>query len=123
MKDHYSHAATILPVNDVKKSMNYYRDVLGFDITFEWGDPVDYAVLRAGAVSLHLSKRSDNRSPNEHHIAIMIFVERIDQLYEVVKSKSATIKNEIGDREYHMRDFDIVDPDGYIISFGQGISH
>ena len=103
--------------------MAFYRDALGFDITFEWGNPVDYAVLKAGNVSIHLSKKTDDRPASTEHVAIMIFVERIDELYETLKRKSVTIKSKIGDREYHMRDFDIADPDGYILSFGQEIGH
>ena len=30
-------AATVLVVTDMAKSMAYYRDVLGFEVTFEYG--------------------------------------------------------------------------------------
>ena len=117
-----SHAATILPVLDVMASATYYRDKLGFDITFTWGKPVDYAVLnREEAVSIHFSKRSEDTPVPKKHIAIYVFTHDVDQLYEEFQTKGARISTPIGDREYGMRDFDVEDPDGYLLSFGQNM--
>ncbi len=121
MKEHYSHAATILPVRDVQRSLAFYQDKLGFENTFKWGDPVDYAVMKAGNVSIHLTQSDKDFRPNSQHIAVMIFVSRIDELYKALRSEGVNITSEIGDRDYAMRDFDIADPDGHLLSFGQGI--
>jgi catechol 2,3-dioxygenase-like lactoylglutathione lyase family enzyme len=40
-------AATVFVVANIAKSTEHYRDVLGFTVTFEWGDPT----------SLHLNKK------------------------------------------------------------------
>jgi hypothetical protein len=54
--------------------------------------------------------------------SIFIFMQNVDELWEKVKDK-ATIKSVIEDREYLMRDFSILDNNGYEIVFGQDISH
>lgn len=117
----FSHAATILAVKDIEKSMNFYEQKLGFEITFKWNSPTDYAVLKRGEVSLHLSKRTEDASPISNHIALYIFVHDIDAVYQELQEKRVKINTLIGTREYAMRDFDIKDPDGYLISFGMGV--
>ena len=41
-------------VRDIRASLAYYRDKLGFDIAFEYGDPIAYAGVCSGKVTLHL---------------------------------------------------------------------
>ena len=46
-------AATLFVVNDVMKSIAYYRDVLGFDVVFTYGEPVFYGGVQRGDVTIH----------------------------------------------------------------------
>jgi hypothetical protein len=48
-------------------------------------------------------------------------MENVDEFWEQVKNK-ATIKSSIADRQYLMRDFSIIDNNGYELVFGQDIS-
>ena len=54
--------------------------------------------------------------------SIFIFMENVDELWNRVKDK-AVIKAPIEDRAYLMRDFSILDNNGYEIVFGQDISN
>ena len=36
-------STTVLTVSDIAASLAYYRDKLGFDIAFEYGNPTSYA--------------------------------------------------------------------------------
>lgn len=53
--------------------------------------------------------------------SIYIVTNDVDQLWESVKDRAA-IKDSINNREYLMRDFSILDNNGYEIVFGQDIS-
>ena len=53
--------------------------------------------------------------------SIFIFMQNVDELWDKVKDK-VTIRSAIEDREYLMRDFSILDNNGYEIVFGQDIS-
>lgn len=117
----FSHAATIFPVDDVKGTAEYYRDRLGFKITFEWEDPPSYIVTKRGeSVSIHFVKNDDEYKPSSKHCALYIFVEDVDQLYKEYQQSGANITNPIATRDYTMRDFDITDPNGFILTFGRG---
>ncbi|MEM6359156.1 MAG: VOC family protein [Bacteroidota bacterium] len=122
MKEFISHSATIFPVENPLASAQYYEDKLGFQITFQWENPPTYIVTKLGDnVSIHFVNQEDDRKPSKTHVAMTIFTHDIDKVYEQLKKKGVEIINPIDNRDYHMRDFDIRDPDGYILSFGQGI--
>lgn len=52
--------------------------------------------------------------------SIFIYTKNVDELWESVKDK-ATIKDPIANRSYQMRDFSILDNNGYELVFGQDI--
>jgi catechol 2,3-dioxygenase-like lactoylglutathione lyase family enzyme len=54
-------AATIVPVRDVGKSVAYYRDVLGFHVEFQYGEPTSYAGLERGSALIHLQAAADTK--------------------------------------------------------------
>lgn len=122
MKKLFSHSSPIFPVSDPSETARYYRDVLGFDIVFEWGDPPTYVVVnRDQAVGIHLIEKDDDFKPSSAHTSLFIFVHDVDAVYEEYQKSGAHITNPIGDRDYGMRDFDVTDPNGYILAFGRGI--
>lgn len=47
-------SAAVFTVRDISASRDHYRDVLGFDITFEWGTPLHYVCMCRDEVQLHL---------------------------------------------------------------------
>jgi catechol 2,3-dioxygenase-like lactoylglutathione lyase family enzyme len=54
--------------------------------------------------------------------SLFIITEHVDELWKNIQGK-ATIKSSIADREYMMRDFSILDNNGYELVFGQDISN
>jgi catechol-2,3-dioxygenase len=51
-------AATVFVVTDIAKSTEYYRDVLGFAVTFEYGTPTFDVCRCRDEVALHLLSAS-----------------------------------------------------------------
>jgi hypothetical protein len=47
-------AATQFTVRDMAASLAHYRDVLGFTVSFQYGEPAFYACLCRDEVSVHL---------------------------------------------------------------------
>jgi catechol 2,3-dioxygenase-like lactoylglutathione lyase family enzyme len=110
-------AATVFTVRDIAASTAYYRDVLGFDITFEYGKPTFYACLCRDAVALHLIAASrTERLPGNG--AICIFVNDVDKVYNELRERKARVVKEPQTYPYGMRDFDVLDPDGNQLVFG-----
>ena len=110
-------AAPVFVVNDVVKSIAHYRDVLGFDAEFLYGEPTFYAGVERDAVLIHLqAARATKRRPGQ--ASVNIFVSDVDALYEELKSRGARILKPPKDYDYGMRDFDVLDLDGNHLSFG-----
>jgi uncharacterized glyoxalase superfamily protein PhnB len=110
-------SAPVFVVKNVPDAIAYYRDRLGFDESFRYGDPVFYGGVCRGDVTIHLqAANATKRQPG--HNAINIFVSDVDAIYDELKARGANLINEIGDRPYGMRDFDLHDPDGNGLCFG-----
>jgi len=110
-------AATVFVVQDVLRAVEHYRDVLGFQTGFTYGQPVFYAGVERDGVMIHLQAASETkRQPG--HGAVNVFVTDVDVLYRELKSRGARTLNEPKDYPYGMRDFDIHDLDGNQLCFG-----
>ncbi|MET4387413.1 catechol 2,3-dioxygenase-like lactoylglutathione lyase family enzyme [Bradyrhizobium sp. F1.4.3] len=112
-------SATVFVVSDIAASLAYYCDVLGFEVAFEYGQPLSYVCLCCDEVALHLlAASSTKRLPG--HGAICIFVRDVDQIHAEVAGRGARLINRPEGRDYGMRDFDVVDADGNQLTFGMG---
>jgi len=110
-------AATVLVVRDVLRSVEYFRDVLGFTVEFTYGEPTFYAGVGRDGIDIHLQAASETkRQPG--HGGVNIFVTDVDALYHELKARGARTLNEPKDYPYGMRDFDVHDLDGNHLCFG-----
>lgn len=116
----FNDATTVLTVRDVKTSLAYYRDGLGFEIAFEFGDPVFYAGLCRDKVSLHLIS-ADRTSRLPGNGAVAIFVDDADALHADLVMRGAKVQEAPADRPYGLRDFNAFDLDGNQLVFGSEI--
>jgi uncharacterized glyoxalase superfamily protein PhnB len=110
--------ATVLHVKDMPAALGYYRDTLGFTVTFSWEEPPRYVCLCLGDAAIHLNAYAPPAAPSH----VCIFCKGIDALYAQLAARGATIVVPIDDRPYGMRDFAVTDPDGHRLVFGQGLS-
>ena len=109
--------ATIFVVQDVTRSIQHYRDALGFRVEFTYGEPAFYAGVERDNVLIHLQAASDTkRQPGQG--AVYVFVTDVDALYQELTSRGANTLQAPKDYPYGMRDFEAVDLDGNQLSFG-----
>ena len=110
----------ILSVSDLAESMHFYRNVLGFDLAWSWGEPPAIAAVCRDSVEITLTRRADAKPAGAGHI--YLGVSGIDGFYASLVAAGVAIVVPIGDREYGMRDFRIADPSGNELSIGQPIA-
>ncbi len=113
--------APVFPVTDIKRSLAYYTEKLLFTVGFEWADTpeedIRYAILQSGNCELHLRYRE-----TPHPTVAYVFVDGVKDYYEAVKTRHATITGEIDDHPWEMREFEVTDPDGNRLIFGEHLS-
>ena len=107
-----SQSAAVFSVSDFSAALAFYRDVLGFTVEFEFGE---YAGVKTGEAILHLSG-GNPKPPGSGHV--YFFCDEVDDYLETIRQAGATIRRDIEDASYGMRDFEVEDPDGNILSFG-----
>lgn len=117
----FNDASVVLTVSDIARSVYHYRDLLGFSVAFEYGEPVSYAGLCRGNVTIHLAAFGiTNHAPGNGDLAV--FVEGVDAIHTELVSRGADVLGPPEDRDYGMRDFSVVDPDGNRLTFGEAIA-
>ena len=102
-----------LPLTDVAAGVTHYRDVLGFRINYQQHD---IAVMDRDNVRLLLIARS------ERHTGIgspYVYVENADALHAELQAKGANLRGEPVSRPWGLREFQVLDPEGNRITFGQ----
>lgn len=122
----------ILWTKDIEATIAFYTTILGFSGRSNFPD---FVSLSKGNVEIMFIVPQDEpgecKDPNNKDDffpktiltgSIFILMEQVDEFWSKVKDK-ATIKTAVADREYLMRDFSILDNNGYEIVFGQDISN
>jgi catechol 2,3-dioxygenase-like lactoylglutathione lyase family enzyme len=120
----------ILWTKDLPASIKFYTDVPGFSARSNFPN---FASMQKGNVEIMLvepveepedCKDPQNKEPFFEKArltgSIYITVTGVDDLWASVKDR-AVIESYIADREYRMRDFSILDNNGYEIVFGENI--
>lgn len=104
-----------LPVTDVVRAQEYYRDVLGFEIA--WLEPNECigAVLRT-PITIFFRRRERPFEAAVH----WIFVPDIDSTYEEMKSLGANIVDPLELKPWGIRQFTLDDADGNRFYFHAG---
>lgn len=115
-------AMPAITVNDIDKSVAWYRDVLGFVVSeeFRHEEKLQGAELTAGAVSFLLSQddfaRGENRPKGVGFRIYCTTVQDVDQLAANVEARGGELAQPPTDQPWGSRDFVVVDPDGFKIS-------
>ena len=101
-----------LPVADVERAQEHYRDALGFTIAWLEPDKGMGAVSR-GQIAIFLRRRTPPFEPAVH----WVFAEELDALYEELESRGARVDGPPGKKPWGLRQFTVTDRDGNVFHF------
>lgn len=107
-----------LKVDDINAAVDFYTDKLGFSLKFTWGDPLTYAGVTLGSVTIHLSKDTDYV---KGHSEVNFIIDNADAQYEFHRANGVEIVTPIEDQAYGIRDYTIRDLYGNYLGFGHYI--
>jgi lactoylglutathione lyase len=111
-----------LLVDDLGRAIAFYRDVLGFSFGPPWQG--FYAIGERDGFTVHLKCAPKNEADRTHrrqkeHLDIYADVANVSTLYEECCAKGVTIIKPLERTPWGTNDFYLVDPDGYILAFGE----
>ena len=112
-------------VNDLQKSLAWYRDVLGFAVDERWEQDGKLmgVSLTAGDVNFMIGqddwKKGRDRKKGEGFRLYCTTTQDVDALADGIKARGGKLDQEPTDQPWGSRDFSLTDPDGFKITIGK----
>jgi uncharacterized glyoxalase superfamily protein PhnB len=104
-----------LPVVDVERAQQHYRDAFGFEIA--WLEPgKDIGAVSGRDTAIFFRKREPPFEPAVH----WVFAEDIDASYQELMSSGANIVDPLERKPWGLRQFTVQDLDGNVFYFHNG---
>lgn len=120
----------ILYVNDVDKSVAFYRDVLGFSVGFVMPDDLGESVFaqltyKGTAIFLDSGSVISDAARSLLGVGLVLVLNDdegdIDGYYAQVRERGGRITEELDDRPWGDRSFSVKDPNGYTLVFSKHV--
>jgi GNAT superfamily N-acetyltransferase len=112
----------ILVVADLAETIRYYTEVLGFTASWMGGDPPDFGAASWGNVRIMFRLAPEVGAQTESG-QIWIDVDDVDALYALHLERGALIFSPIEDKPWMIREYTVLDPNGYLLRFAGQPSH
>ena len=110
-----------ISVANLRATVDYYHQQLGFKIQFEWGEPPVHAGLTFGSSTLHFNQHGEPSDPRNDRFWLYFVVENVDELYEKYQTRNVDLLDQPTDREWGMREFNVRDINGIALRFAHAL--
>jgi catechol 2,3-dioxygenase-like lactoylglutathione lyase family enzyme len=121
--------APLLVVKNVPTTLAFYRDSLGFEITFQGptDDDIFFGIVQRGRAMIMMKAIGVDPIPNytrdikQGHAPwdAYIYVPDPDALAEEFKSRGVKLFRPLGNNSDNLRGFEVQDTNGYVLYFGR----
>lgn len=118
--------AACFPVADISATITWYEEQLGFiGEPFPDREPYVFAIMRRDSIEIFLQRVQGYEKPDMYGKRpggvwdAYIRTEGVKDLYESVRDE-ATIVQPLRRQPYGILEFEIKDPNGYVLVFGEG---
>ena len=117
----FNRSSPQLPVRNLRETLEYYRDTLGF--TDEWTWPDKDGKIKDGGIrrnDLQLLFAEEPEFVNvlnnqKHRLPLMWFVDNIDEIFIEFQNRNIEIADSLKTHPYGLREFSFIDINGYYI--------
>ena len=119
--------AASLTVNDLQKSLAWYRDVVGFtvDQQYEREGRLMGVALKAGDVRILIGQddgaKGWERKKGEGFSLQIMTAQDVDEVAQRIKERGGTLESEPMDMPWGARVFRVVDPDGFKLAISSEV--
>lgn len=110
-----------LPVSNLRQSLDYYRDQLGFYDEWMFGEKD--GGIRRNEMRLLFAEDPEYTSRinnGEKRLPLLWFVNDIDAIYQEFQQRNIPIASHLQHHPYGLREFAFIDINGYYIRIAEG---
>jgi catechol 2,3-dioxygenase-like lactoylglutathione lyase family enzyme len=110
-----------LPVKDLRQTLEFYRDTLGFYDEWTFGNK-DGGIRRDDMRLLFAEDPAfvnDINNP-DHRLPLLWFVDNIDEIFSEFHDRAIQIADTLKTHPYGLREFAFIDINGYYIRVAEG---
>lgn len=116
-----------LPVKDLQKTLDYYRNTLGFEDEWTLTDKDGY--IKDGGIRRNDMRLLFEEDPEftsainneKHRLPLMWFVDNIDEIFSDFQKRNIEIASRLKTHSYGLREFAFIDLNGYYIRVAEGV--
>ncbi|MGE3181338.1 MAG: VOC family protein [Phycisphaerae bacterium] len=110
----------MLAVANLQRSIDFYVNALGFRVSSTWGpdDEPCWAMVSNGTVEIMLTVEASDDPPRAGQTIFYFYPDDVLRLHEKL-SESGLVVSKVRETAYGMREFDMLDPDGHRLWFGE----
>jgi len=119
----YQKITANLMVRDVDASLKFYLDVLGLKRQITVPDQPLFVFVAVGseAIEIFLNKAEPASKAKPGGMSLYVELEGVNQLLARVQQHNVKIEIPLNETFYGMREFAVLDPDGYVVIFAERI--
>lgn len=120
-------SAPYFPIADLERSAAHYERVFGFQRDYTGGEPPQFIIVSRDGLSimLRLVQSAERISPNEKQGGtwdVFFWVRDVNALHvELLANGADIVYGPTIQKAYHMEEFAVRDPEGYVLGFGQSL--
>ena len=132
-RDGWAAVVPELSVTDIRKSLSFWCDLLGFEVAYDRPD-ARFAYLVRGHLQVMLCERNgrwevaEMQRPFGRGINLQMAVDRIEPILKALNDAQWQLYAQpveawyrVGDVEHGQREFLVQDPDGYLMRFAEDL--
>jgi uncharacterized glyoxalase superfamily protein PhnB len=109
-----------LPVKDVRETVKWYVENLGFGEEWYYNDPVTDGGCRRDEMRVLFGVSSSTfRTPED--LSLILFVDNVDEVYLEIQQRGLPVISPLKTYDYGIREFSIRDCNGYILRFSESV--
>jgi uncharacterized glyoxalase superfamily protein PhnB len=121
MKHIIKHAIPVLPAADTTESLNWWRDICGFEETFRDATPPAYVGIKRGDAWLHIAGMDDKGLARTvgNQTMVRVVVTGIESLYEEFQKRGGKVhpNGPLQTKPWGTKEFVAIDPNGVCVTF------
>ena len=115
----FESAIPVLRSSDYARSRHFFADLLGFSVVEEGGDPPRFGIFKQGRAVIFVNAWDSPPSAEKTGWDAYLHVSGLDALHRSLAGVPDLNPGPVRETVYGMIEFDLPDPDGNILCFGE----